>query len=77
VDTTSTDAARTDNTLHTTGFNGTSSVSPLITGAAMIVQGLANANLKLSTLQVRKILATGGTTSNNPTVDRIGVLPNL
>jgi hypothetical protein len=79
VDTTSTDAAGTDNTLYTTGFNGTSSASPIITGAAMVAQGLANANLnyKLSPLQVRKILATGGTASSNPTVDRIGVQPNL
>jgi serine protease len=80
VDTTSTDAAGTDNTLYTTSFNGTSSATPIVTGAAMIVQGLANASLgyKLSPLQVRKIVTTGGTDSKNTSaVDRIGLQPNL
>lgn len=80
VDTTSTDTAGTDNTLYTTSFNGTSSATPIVTGAAMIVQGLANASLgyKLSPLQVRKIVTAGGTDSKNTSaVDRIGLQPNL
>ncbi|MBK8257927.1 MAG: S8 family serine peptidase [Polyangiaceae bacterium] len=45
VDTLSTDAAGTATTLYTTGFNGTSSATPIVTGAALAVQGLAQANL--------------------------------
>lgn len=66
---------------YTTTFNGTSSASPIITGAALLVQGLAEANLgyRFSPRQVRTLLGDSatGTASNNPTVDRIGVMPNL
>jgi serine protease len=66
---------------YTTTFNGTSSASPIITGAALLVQGLAEANLgyRFSPRQVRGLLGdpATGTASNNPAVDRIGVMPNL
>lgn len=87
VDTTYTnDPAGNNNTLYTGTFNGTSSASPIITGAAMIIQGLAKsigANIdpsfefKLSPLQMRNILTTDGTVSNNPPTDKIGVMPDL
>jgi serine protease len=75
----STEAGATN--LYTNGFTGTSSASPIIAGAALIVQGIAQANLhyRFGPLQMRAILTnpTTSTPSNNPAVDRIGVLPNL
>lgn len=82
VDTcTSTTTSPFSTTAYTGGFNGTSSASPIITGAALLVQGIAEASLgyRLSALQVRAVLSNPatGTASNNPAVDRIGVMPNL
>jgi serine protease len=66
---------------YTGTFNGTSSASPIITGAALVVQGLAQANLgyRFSPRQVRGLLsdAATGTASSNPAADRIGVMPDL
>lgn len=68
-------------TAYTGGFNGTSSASPIITGAALVVQGIAEASLgfRFSAFQMRELLSNPatGTASNNPAVDRIGVMPNL
>jgi hypothetical protein len=68
-------------TLYTSTFNGTSSASPIVTGAALIVQGIAEANLgfRFSPRKVRALLSdpATGTASNDPAVDRIGVMPNL
>lgn len=68
-------------TAYTGGFNGTSSASPIITGAALVVQGVAEANLgyRFSAWQMRAILSnpTTGTASNDPVNDRIGVMPDL
>lgn len=68
-------------TMYTGTFNGTSSASPIITGAAAIVQGIAEAGLgyRFSPRQIRAILSdpATGTASNNPAVDRIGVMPDL
>jgi len=71
-------------TLYTAGFNGTSSASPIITGAALVVQGIAEnpasgLGYRFSPKQLRAILSdpATGTASNNPAVDRIGVMPNL
>lgn len=82
VDTaTSTTVAPFSTTTYTGGFNGTSSASPIITGAALLVQGIAEANLgyRFSAWQMRVLLSdpANGTPSNNPTNDRIGVMPNL
>lgn len=81
VDTLSTNAAGTANNLYTGFFNGTSSASPIITGAAIVVQGLMEGNhgYRYSPYQLRSILSdpANGTASNNPAVDRIGVMPNL
>ena len=79
VDTTYTDDAGSAHNLYTAEFSGTSSASPIVTGAAAAVQGLAVAALgfPLAPLQVRRLLAAGGTRSANPAADRIGVMPNL
>ena len=79
IDTTSTDDAGTDNTLYTTGFNGTSGASPIVTGAAILVQSLAVAALgyRFSPRELRAILKAHGTASATPATDRIGVMPNL
>lgn len=68
-------------TFYTGTFSGTSSASPIITGAALAVQGIADATLgfRLSPTQIRNILSdpATGTPSANPAMDRIGVMPNL
>lgn len=80
VDSTSSNSTGSTN-LYTGTFGGTSSASPIITGAALVVQGVAEANLgyRFSPHQLREILsdAANGTTSNDPTADRIGVMPDL
>lgn len=81
VNTLSTNSTGTTTNLYTTTFNGTSSASPIVTGAAIAIQGLAQANLmhRFSPWQLRAILSdpANGTISQNPAVDRIGVMPNL
>ena len=81
VDTLSTDGAGTATNLYTSGFNGTSSASPIVTGAALAVQGLAETGLgsRFAPGQLRAILSdpATGTASADPAVDRIGVMPNL
>jgi serine protease len=68
-------------TLYQSGFNGTSSASPIITGAALAVQGgfFAANGYRLSPRQMRDILgsAANGTTSATPATDLIGVMPDL
>lgn len=67
--------------IYTAGFDGTSSAAAIITGGALIVQGIAEANLgyRFSGFQVRGLLSnpTTGTASMYPAVDRIGVMPDL
>lgn len=79
VDTTTTDSTGTDNTLYTGTFNGTSSASPIVTGAAIIIQGIAQASVgyRFAPLELRLILAINGTASSTPSTDLIGVMPNL
>ncbi len=66
---------------YTSGFSGTSSASPIVAGAALAVQGMAENSLgyRFSAWQMRAILSDSatGTLSNNPATDRIGVMPNL
>jgi serine protease len=73
----------TSTTTYTTGFNGTSSASPIIAGAALALQGIAAKNpsigFRFSPRQLRAILAdaASGTASNAPATDLIGVMPDL
>lgn len=66
---------------YTSSFGGTSGASPIIVGASLVVQGIAQARLsrRFSPRQLRAILSNpaNGTPSNNPTSDRIGVMPDL
>ena len=57
-----------------TDFGETSGASPIVAGAALILQGIAQAGLghRLSPVELRGLLTTDGTPSA-----RIGVMPNL
>jgi serine protease len=75
----SSDAGATN--LYTGSFNGTSSASPIVTGAALAVQGVLQASrgYRFSPKQLREVLsdpATGTHASPSETT-AIGVLPNL
>jgi hypothetical protein len=79
VATTDTNDAGTDDDAYRGNFSGTSSASAIVAGAALVVQGLAQARLgyRYSPKDLRQILKTNGTPSNNPATDGIGVMPNL
>ncbi|MEV2910355.1 putative mucin/carbohydrate-binding domain-containing protein [Paenibacillus larvae] len=67
--------------LYTNYFSGTSSASPIIAGAVVNLQGIAKAKLgrPFTPEEVRDLLSDPdtGTPSNNPSSDRIGVMPDL
>jgi hypothetical protein len=79
VATTDTNVAGTDDDAYRGNFSGTSSASAIVAGAALVVQGLAQSRLgyRYSPKDLRQILKTNGTPSNNPATDGIGVMPNL
>ncbi|OFD55311.1 peptidase S8 and S53 subtilisin kexin sedolisin [Bacillus mycoides] len=81
VDTTDAKPSEFMTNLYTSSFSGTSSASPIIAGAAASIQGIAkNSQGKVYTpSQLRDILSDSstGTKSNDPTSDKIGVLPDL
>ena len=62
-------------------FNGTSSASPIISGAALIVQGMYKANngCPLSPLEMRALLSdpATGTAQGGGVPGNIGVMPDL
>lgn len=64
-----------------TGFGGTSGASPIIAGAALLLQSLkaASSSVKYSPAEVRRLLSDAelNTKSALPANDRIGVMPNL
>jgi hypothetical protein len=66
---------------YTTSFDGTSSAAPIIAGAALAVQGIAEAvySSRFSPSQLRLILSAdaNGTLSADPLFDLIGVMPDL
>jgi serine protease len=64
--------------LYVTGFNATSAASAIIAGAALCVQGMAQAKrlAPLSPLDLREALKIG-TSSQSPDKDKIGVMPDL
>lgn len=68
-------------TAYTSGFNGTSGASPIITGAALAVQGRAEAQLhfRFSPRQMRATLSNSATGTPPATTEttQISVMPNL
>lgn len=59
-------------------FSGTSSASPIVTGAVASLRGVAAAlSRALSPLQARQALVSSGTPQGSPTSKHIGPLPNL
>jgi hypothetical protein len=79
IATTTSDEDGTDNSGYRLDFDGTSGASAIIAGAALIVQGLAQAKLgrRYSPQELRQILTTNGTPSDTPASDGIGVMPDL
>jgi len=69
--------------LYSTNFGGTSAASAIVAGAALLVEGAAQAKTggRLGPAELRALLAdttpNGNTPSNNPAMDQIGVMPNL
>ena len=66
---------------YTTSFGGTSGASPIVAGAALIMQTylLARSKRRYSPIELRSLLgnSNGNTPSATPMTDRIGVMPNL
>ncbi|KAK0742550.1 peptidase S8/S53 domain-containing protein [Apiosordaria backusii] len=60
-------------------FDGTSGAAPIIAGAALSIQGMVSLNrgTKLDAFALRNLIKIGGTATSNPSVDKIGVQPNL
>ncbi len=81
IDTLTTDGTGTATNQYTSSFGGTSGASPIVTGAALIVQSVmeATAGFRMSAWQVRAILSdpANGTASAAPVTDKIGVMPDL
>ncbi len=64
---------------YTSGFNGTSSASPIVTGAVASVQGVARDKYgtNISASQMRTCLRYSGTPQGAPAADNIGPMPDL
>lgn len=80
IDTTGDGWTGTSTTAYTTGFGGTSGASPMVAGAAVLLQGWrrARTGLVMDPDTVRAWLrSTVNTPSADPAVDRIGVMPDL
>ena len=64
-----------------TGFGGTSGASPIIAGAALLLQSLrvASSSARYSPTELRRLLSDPAlnTKSAYPAADHIGVMPNL
>jgi Subtilase family len=71
----------TGTTTYTSSFGGTSGASPIVTGAALLMQSwrVANGMSRYSPNVLRALLSDVGinTKSANPASDRIGVMPDL
>ncbi|WP_082590743.1 S8 family peptidase [Agromyces sp. Soil535] len=80
IDTTGDGWTGTTTTAYTTSFGGTSGATPIVTGAAVLLQSWrrAHAGNVMDPWTVRSWLRSGvNTPSADPGVDRIGVMPNL
>ncbi|UGT45143.1 S8 family serine peptidase [Nocardia yamanashiensis] len=64
---------RTDD--YTTDFGGTSGASPIVAGAAVLIQ--SSTNIRADSEYMRALLTTWGTASADPATDRIGVMPDV
>ncbi len=76
------DAGTGDNSTYTDTFGGTSGASPMIVGAALILQGMYHATtggFRLSPLQMRALLSNPatGTPQGGGVAGNISVMPNL
>ena len=62
---------------YTTSFSGTSSASPIVVGAAAVLQGIrkASGSVPFTPLEMRNLLVTNGTPQTG--TNQIGPLPNL
>jgi subtilisin family serine protease len=60
-------------------FGGTSSASPIVTGAAAIIQGVraAASQTRLTPAQMRALLVATGTAQTGQTANHIGPMPNV
>lgn len=71
----------TDTNLYTTSFGGTSGASPIIVGAALLLQSWRTSqnNNRFTPSELRDLLSNPSlnTQSADPASDRIGVMPNL
>ncbi|HOP08095.1 MAG TPA: S8 family serine peptidase [candidate division Zixibacteria bacterium] len=67
------------NQYYTSSFSGTSSASPIVTGASVCLQGYYKANygVNLTSDMIRSILVQTGTTQAGDTTAHIGPRPNL
>ncbi len=66
------------NATYTSSFSGTSSATPIVTGVAAVLSGLAKAKGKnLTSKEVRDALRATGTVQKGNVNERIGALPNL
>jgi hypothetical protein len=81
IDTTGDGWMGTATNLYTGGFGGTSGASPMVTGAAIAVQGMiqASAGYRFNPRQLRVLLNSpaNSTASNDPVTDKIGRMPDL
>ncbi|MEW5995340.1 MAG: S8 family serine peptidase, partial [Candidatus Zixiibacteriota bacterium] len=68
-----------ENQYYTSSFSGTSSASPIVTGAAACLQGyyFATYGVRLSSDQIRDLLVATGTAQLGDTSEHIGPRPNL
>ena len=64
---------------YTSGFGGTSSATPIVSGACMLVQEFARETLgrSLTCPEMREYLATTGTSQTGNTAEHIGPLPDV
>jgi len=84
IETTTSNVAGTTNMVYTADFDGTSGASPIVAGAALILQGIRQAALNRGTpgerfnpRELRDLLTANGTKSKSPATDKIGVMPDL
>jgi len=75
------DAGTGNDSTYASSFGGTSSATPIVTGAGLIIQGMHEANTgnRLSPMQMRTILSNPatGTAQGGTVAGNIGVMPDL